>query len=129
MHSSDPNLRARARINTTPNQFSRAKTYTYIETQRITVVIEMLNNGSSLAPVFLVVQHGKGGWRIILLLGRLLSRANVREFSTVYIAHKGEQRFREHMELAGRDGRIERATAAATLHATIIASSTYTNSR
>lgn len=54
---------------------------------RITVFEnEMLSNLAKLRSCLLVVQRGEeGGSRIILLLGRLLSRADVREFSTVYI--------------------------------------------
>lgn len=53
-----------------------------IHRNRITVLLfgnEMLNN---LAKLRLL--NVRGG-RIVLLLGRLLSRANVREFSTVYV--------------------------------------------
>lgn len=54
---------------------------------RITVFEnEMLSNLAKLRSCLLVVQRGEErGSRIILLLGRLLSRADVREFSTVYI--------------------------------------------
>ena len=65
-----------------PNFFAMRYKKRRIHRNRITVLLfgnEMLNN---LAKLRLL--NVRGG-RIVLLLGRLLSRANVREFSTVYV--------------------------------------------
>lgn len=99
---------------------------------RITVFEnEMLSNLAKLRSCLLVVQRGEeGGAPVLSYCSVGCCRVPTYEnFQRSIYRHKGKQRFREHMELAGRDGRIERATAAATLYGTIIASSTYTNSR
>ena len=110
----------------------------YIEIRIAVVVGTRGLNNVSFVSFLAWTKEGVGTLAALLSYCRwsLLSRANVRGFSTV----RGAQRkpvagFREHMELPRRDGRIERERATAAIvsaahspPSTIIGLCTHTNS-